>query len=330
VAGPAGRWATATVRRVNEDGTFTVEFDVKDMEIMPYWYGVPPAEVSFNDASLWPAVFARLALNGTLARSDFPAALATLGYPMDADEALGLWDRSYMALFTASAAQAAGRPLGEAEAYRLFLDLGLSAKLCAENLNPHRVRPYFKLYWNQVRMGGRDPAEVRRPVTLDDAVVALGLSAERVDRKAADCLERFERDNGVRLPSALKEFLHLRGVADAVRDCHPNNPGLVEFRHGRWALRRGMRALHLDGEFALPIVVLDNEWAVVFNDGEADARVYVHWDASEGQPEAWLPTAPGLGLFFWDLAQTGLAWYQHTKFQGGKRVRRTDIGLVPD
>jgi hypothetical protein len=35
-------------------------------------------------------------------------------------------------------------------------------------------------------------------------------------------------------------------------------------------------------------------------------------------------------MFFWDLAQTGLAWYQDTKFKGGKPVRRSDIGLVLD
>jgi hypothetical protein len=35
-------------------------------------------------------------------------------------------------------------------------------------------------------------------------------------------------------------------------------------------------------------------------------------------------------MFFWDLAQSGLTWYQDTKFEGGKPVRRSDIGLVLD
>jgi hypothetical protein len=52
----------------------------------------------------------------------------------------------------------------------------------------------------------------------------------------------------------------------------------------------------------------------------------VRWDTKER--EAWRLTAPGIGLFFWDLAQTGLAWYQDTQFKGGKPVKRSDIGLI--
>jgi hypothetical protein len=90
-----------------------------------------------------------------------------------------------------------------------------------------------------------------------------------------------------------------------------------------------MRERQLSGDCALVIIVPhqgDHEWAVVFDDGEDDARVYVRWEAEDG--ETWLLTAPDVGMFFWDLAQTGLTWYSDTKFKGGKPVRRSDIGLV--
>ena len=168
-------------------------------------------------------------------------------------------------------------------------------------------------------------------MTLDDAIAALGLTTGRIDRSAADFLQRFEREQGVQLPATLKELLQRHGVAEAVSDCHPNNPNLVEFRRGDWKLRHGLWDRDLGGDCALTILVPhqgDHEWAAVFDDGDDDARIYVRWD---GEPDdTWLPTAPGIGLFFWDLAQTGLGWYQDTRFEGGKPVRRTDIGLVPD
>jgi hypothetical protein len=69
-------------------------------------------------------------------------------------------------------------------------------------------------------------------------------------------------------------------------------------------------------------------WAAVFDDKEDDARVYVRYDTENG--EEWMLTAPGIGMFFWDLAQTGLTWHQDTRFNGGKPVKRSDIGLVLD
>jgi hypothetical protein len=180
-------------------------------------------------------------------------------------------------------------------------------------------------------MGGREPAEVRRQVTLDDAFAALGLTEDKTDDSTAAFLHGNERESAVRLPVALAEFLCRAGVEDAVVACHPNNPSLVQFKEGEWNLRRGMRGQQLSGDYALVIMVPhqgDHEWAVVFDDGEDDARVYVRWDTEQG--EAWLLTAPGIGMFFWDLAQTGLAWYQDTRFDGGKPVRQSDIGLILD
>ena len=56
----AGHWGAATIRRVNEDGSFTIEPDDKPTLVMPHCYGVTLSEISFNDAERWPAVLGRL------------------------------------------------------------------------------------------------------------------------------------------------------------------------------------------------------------------------------------------------------------------------------
>jgi hypothetical protein len=302
------------------------------MVVLPYWHGVTPAEISFDDGVQWGAVFPRICRKErSFAQADFASAITALGYQIAPDQARQIWIQSCQTLFNLPAEQAENQILDETSSYRLFLHLGLSAKQCAQNLRPGRPEPFFKLYWNQVRMGGRDPAEVARRVTLEDALAALGLRAGRVDHSTATFLRRVEQEHAIRLPTALTELLQCEGVAGAVMDCHSNNPSLIDFRRDQWKVRRGMRERRLSGDYALVIMVPhqgDHEWAVVFDDGENDARVYVRWDAEDG--ESWLLTAPGVGMFFWDLAQTGLAWYQDTKFQGGKPVRRSDIGLVLD
>src|SRR5690606_36622920 len=153
-----------------EDGTFKIEFDEKEMIIMPSWHGVPPEEISFDDARLWPSVFAQLSPEGRpFSRANFPSMLATLGYPMDADQAHSLWDQVCEKLFQGQTAPTQSLALDETTVYQFLVNLGMSAKLCVGNLQTEPRKLYFKLYWNQLRMGGRNPAEVRRPVTLDDA-----------------------------------------------------------------------------------------------------------------------------------------------------------------
>jgi hypothetical protein len=334
LAGPTGRgrWGLATIRRVNEDGTFRVEFDVKEMIVLPYWYGVTPAEISFDDVRQWSPVFARISPDGrSFARTNFADALTSLGYQLPLDHAQVQWDQGCSKVCHVPPEQAESRVLDEATAYRLFLELGLSAKYCADLFAPDKPKPYFKLYWNQNRMGGRDPSELPRPVTLDDTFAVLGLTKSKADRSTAAFLQRLQRDQGLRLPASLAELLCRRGIARAVTECHPNSPRLVEFKASKWKLRRGMREQQLSGDYALTIMLPhqgDHEWAVVFDDGEDDARVYLHWER-DGEA-TWLLTAPRVGLFFWDLAQTGLTWYVDTLFRGGKPVRDSDIGLILD
>src|SRR5438094_10390639 len=92
VAGPDRHWGRATVRRVNKDGTFMIEPDQKPSLLMPYWYGVTPAEVSFRDADRWPAVLGRLT-GGTdrLDEARFSAALTLLGFSATGDQMRRFW-----------------------------------------------------------------------------------------------------------------------------------------------------------------------------------------------------------------------------------------------
>ena len=41
-------WQPGTIHRVNEDGTFDIEFEHKEMTIMPYWYSMTHREISMN------------------------------------------------------------------------------------------------------------------------------------------------------------------------------------------------------------------------------------------------------------------------------------------
>src|SRR5688572_12656050 len=140
----SGEFGAGTIRRVNEDGTFTVEPDVKEMIVMPYWYGVTAAEL-------------------TNAGSDEPN--------------------------------------------------------------------YFRMYWNQTRMGGRQPGEVARPVTMEDALVALGLGGAVVDEAVRAAIAEFEAKEQVKLPTELVRLLVATGVAERVLRTHPNNPELVEVKY---------------------------------------------------------------------------------------------------
>lgn len=334
VAGPDPWWGRATIRRVNEDGTFTIDPDEKRSRLMPYWYGVTPSEVSFNDAGRWPAALARLTGGaGRLSEPDFVRALSLLGFQAADERVHRFWVETCAKRFGIGEAQAAGASLDAEQAYALCLAAGVSAKRLDEALaagGPER--PYYTFYWNLTRMGGRDPAEVRRPVTLDDALAAVGAAGRETDGDAAARLRSFEAAHGIRLPEALKTFFGRRGVGDLIRHSHPNNPDPVTAEREGWALRRDVRGRGVDADFAVTVMLPhqgDHEWAAVFNDGDPDARVYVRWEQEEVESgDVWRLTAPTVGMFFWDLAQTGLAWYRETGFKGGPPTRETDIGLA--
>lgn len=322
-------WRPGTVRRVNEDGSFKIEPEVPET-VMPYWYGVTQTEISFNDSSRWEAIFSRISPDGrSLSLPEFEKAMLSFGFNITPEQSRQFWSASCQKLFQVPAAKAEQEIIDREMSYQVFLNLGIAAKYAAGSLELERPSRYFKFYWNQTRMGGREPAEIHRRVTLADALAALGLARAGVDTSAKRFLERFAREQDTRLPAALVELLCRNGVAEAIADCHPNNPNLVEFDDA-WELRRCMRAQQLRGDNALVIMLPHqghHEWAVVFDAGEDDARVYLGWYSQAG--ENWQLMAPGIGMFFWDLAQTGLTWYQDTLLKV-RTVRPSDIGLSLD
>ena len=302
-------WRSATVRRVNEDGTFNVKFDDEKQIVLPYWYGVTQEEISFGDAQQWRTVLLRLGQKESgVSRANFHEMLTALGYKASAAESNGLWDQGCEKVLGISKDHTESCTLGESESYRLFVRLGIPAKECIHRLDSDAMPKYYRLYWNHMRMGGRNPAEIGREVTLEDGLLSLGLEDAKPDAAAVECLQRFEQEQGIRLPAAVVTLLSRQGCAQAVIDCHSNNPALVDFKKGEWNLLRGMRAQKMDGDYALEIMIShsrDIKWAFVFDDGEEEARVYMRGSSEEAH---WVLVAPSSGIFFWDLTQTGLAW----------------------
>jgi len=331
LAGPGGvRWQPATIRRASEDGTYAIEFDEKEMIFAPLWHGVTRSELSLDDELLWPGVFSNLTSGKpVLAAADFAAALSRTGIDLSEEAAAKFWNDGCQRVF-AGEPNAKVAELNQQQAYQLFLRAGISAKELLERMTPDSGIRYYKLYWNQTRMSGRDPHDVPRPVTLDDAIVAMGATGA-VNPKRQSFFAHFEKESGVNLPENLKSLLCRRGIEKMVKNCHPNNPELVPLDRKQWRLH-GDNDPASNRERALVIMTPhqgDFVWLAVFKDNDQDAQVCLADDDELGSPASWALTAPSLAMFFWDLAQTGLCWFQTTKFRGGKRVRKTDIGLAP-
>ncbi len=339
--GVAGYWEAGSIRRANEDGTYNVNFDTMLNPVMPLqvWFGITAAEISFNDEEQWNHVFSQLASKrrGFLASrnrgfklSDFEFALAVTGLPFQ-QQGIEMWTSSCVRLFGIRESCAGKTTLDSDSAYRLFRSLGMSARYILDCLEQHQRQSYYKLYFNQIRMGGRDPSEIGRLVTLDDAFAAMGVAAGDMDSGRMEFVEPFEKSQNVKLPTTLKEFTCHRTCTDGIRRCHPNTPHLLDPRFDMWEFRRGMREHGLNGDCAIVMMLPDQgliEWLAVFDDGERDARVYVSWESEEGT--IWHMQSPTIGMFFWDLVQTGLAWYQDPFYRKDRYVKRTDIGLMLD
>jgi hypothetical protein len=332
VAGPADRWARATIVRANEDGTVTVEFDVKELIVLKYWYGLTLPEISLDDDRLWAELFDQFT-QGTRAmgRAEAIAALRRVGFGIADEHVQSGWQQICQRALEIPPEEADDLVLDSALAYQMFLHLGQSAKSCLDRM-AGRKQPYGKVYWNQTRMGGRDPAEIARPVTRADTLAALGLAERGVDAAAMKVLQEWERANSIALPQAVKKIVTHSGIGPAVCDCHPNNPQFMPLPSGK--LYRGLLVQSLAGDLGLTFLEHhDLDWCFVFEDGEPDARVYLHWQGDDGD-DCWQLAAPSVDFFLWDLAQTGLAWHLETEFYTkikgtpGPRIERNDIGLI--
>lgn len=321
LASCGGPWGHGTIRRVNEDGTFDLTLDDEALSLHPLWQGVTRSEVSIDDEARWPAVFSRIAPSGVLRHADFAAALAATGAAVETERLAGFWRREVAQLARVDEDAAAHATLGSPDAYRLVRRAGFATQ--AFELDPRAPQPF---YWNQTRMGGRAPSEIARPVTLADAYAALGI-ADVVDAKAVGRLEALETKLGVLVPETLRALATRRDIEATFHDAHPNEPSLLPI--DAWT------RIPFEGTDFLAFVEPhqgDHVWAVALAaDGRpADGRVMVLVldDDDEAKVVASRHVADGVAFFVWDLAQTGLVWFQTTKFEGGRPYRRTDIGIA--
>lgn len=329
LARPDGRWAPATIASVLADGTFRIEPDVPAMQVMPHWHGVTAAEMSIGDEQRWSPVFERIISDRAgLSRHDLSRTFGRLGIDVDADVLDRFWVTTCQSLWQLDATAAANVRLDTARAYEMIVAAGLSARqLADEVLRGVAPRQYNSFYWNQTRMGGRDPSEVARPIAVADALDALGLADVEADpRRLGDAIA-FGKRHGVELPANLLEVLGAAGIADAVWSSHPNNPELIN--PTAWELSTGLEPFGLEGEAGIEIMAPhqgDHTWAAVFDRGERDARVYLKW--IEGERAHWQLLAPSIAMFFWDLAQTGLTWFlMHQGSVQGRAIEPTQLGL---
>lgn len=319
-----GRWRPATILAAHPDGTFKIEYDEKELVFLPTWDGVPAEQIVVGDEARWPEVYASLTSDVSgLGLDDFCGAFARLSSLATSDELRSFWRAACEALFQTASAESDGLRLGPTEAYRLFLRAGVCARSFAEPFDPGLPR-YVGLYWNQLRMGGRDPRDLPREVTIDDAFVALGLRRGAVDPARLSALRAAETRERLSLPAELIELLSHSDVEAAVKDIHPNNPDLVP---PPWSPedihRRGDRPT-LPEAFAVPLMEHQaGVWSAAFSAGDARAQVFLERD------EDFFLVAPSIAMFLWDLAQTGLAWWSDPTRRERRSVARTDIGLRP-
>lgn len=270
------------VASCNDDGTYNLAPDDGSDE----WFGVTPGELSADDAAQWPAVFARLCSTPAgLSRADFGAALKAIGITLPDDKL----DASWM-----SEASDLASPLDVDDSYELVTGWGMSA---VSFTRPVHTR--FILYWNDTRMGGRDPSELE-PVGIADTLAILELTAAPDDVTALDA---FEATHGITLPATLRALWTKQGVLAAIKDSHCNNPEPQP--PSAWKVER------TDGSIAVRIMLPhqgDHAWWAVFPEGGSDAQIKISFN--EDEPPVRL-IAESLAFFFHDLASTGRCWAAH-------------------
>lgn len=310
LACPGGPWAEVTIVRCNEDGTFNV-VPVGSDSFLDEWQGVTRPELSIDDEAQWPALFERLrGGRAGLGRDQLWRALDAIGLVLTADQMATYWAAQCGALLDRTD-DLDRVVLDLAQAYRLIRASGYCANMLAA---PPAAGELFRLYWNEIRMGGRDPADVERPIGLADTLAVLGLSAAGDDLDGQQALAGFELAHGLRLPATLRGLWTRIGALDAICGSHCNNPEPCPV--GAWTLRRDVdRAL--GGELAARIMTPhqgEHAWWAVFADGADDAAIAISF-ADDGPPLRRV--AASLAFFFWDLAETGRCWYLAEADDGG-------------
>lgn len=316
-----GNWELSEIKRVNEDGTFNVE-PVKSRAIFGALnYGVPLTEIRFNDRDCWDECFAKLASDpGGLSINDFSNALKLSGLVGPPAVVKKFWN-SYCKE-TLHLPKSTTNLLDAESAYGMFVEAGMSATKLMSSDTASNTSKYQTIYYNSIRMGGRNPSEIAREVTLHDAFMGLGVEDMPDDAARLEAMVLFEAEHDIKFPAALRSFLAKKDIETVLSNDHPNGPRLIEIK--KLAVRN-VADSGLKGDRAVAVLTREEfQWHAVFSQGDADARIYVTNSDRELSPQFRL-VAPTVGMFFWDLAQTALLWYQD-RFEN-VQFPRTDIGI---
>ena len=306
---------------------------------MPYWYGVLDHELSFDDEKHWPSIFQRLPNNG-LDLASLEELLKLSGITPDRAQIEKHWIKACAKLFGLKENETPPFSLDESQSYKLIVQFGLSASelnaLDSGRDLPQTFPSFYQLYWNATRMGGRDPRSVPRKVTLQDCFEALGLEA-KIDPVLRTAIRDWERAVDIKLPPNIIDFFSQSNIVQAVKDCHPNSPELLP----EWSNRRSAQLKPFkdplrdfpdpegQGRVALEIMWPHQgsfRWYAIFSQDSEDVEIYVQLFGQGSK--IWKRQSMSLPFFFWDLAQTGLLWWEVTQFRGGKETLETDIGLA--
>jgi hypothetical protein len=266
---------------------------------MSTWEGLTAAEVAIDDEAAWPALYETLrGASAGMGREEVRAAVERIG-PRVGDEPMRtFWTEKCAELFPGREPE--GLLLNVDEAYRFFQSVGYcTRRLSGPEGDPALHR--FKLYWNQVRMGGRDPAEVGRTIGVDDALAAIGLEGTGEDPARAAAVLAFGARERLVLPAELVSLWARPGIEDAIRDSHCNNPEPIRLED--WTVSR-------DDDDSVAVRVMlphqgDHAWWAVLRAGATDAEVWLSFE-EDGAPIRRV--AQSLAFFVWDLAQTGRCW----------------------
>ncbi len=266
----------------NDDGTYNLAPDDGSDE----WFGVTPGELSADDATHWPAIYARLCSTPAgLSRADFGAALKAIGITISDAKLDESWTREAPDLASL---------LDVDDAYELVTGWGMAA---VSFTRPAPTR--LILYWNDTRMGGRDPGELE-PIGIADTLAILGLTGAP---ETATELDAFEATHGITVPAPLRALWTKQGVLDAIKASHCNNPEPQP--PSAWTVERTADTIAI--RIMLPHQG-DHAWWAVFPAGGSDAQI--KFSFAEGRPPVRL-VAESLAFFFHDLASTGRCWAAH-------------------
>ncbi|MEL6345945.1 MAG: hypothetical protein AAFV53_22730 [Myxococcota bacterium] len=274
-----GRWLDCLVKRRCDDGTLIVEPSRPSSLVLSEWVGITQAEVCDDPEAAWAPIFVRYARHGMMDLSAF--------HRLARDRGIDITIEGLRPHLCKVAPKHGVDPevlqFTQDQALDSFKDMGGSPLIDPPD------SPWYRYYWNQIRIGGRDPSETGDK-TIEDALSALFL----VPGDDLTAMEAWEAANPVTLPKVVRLLLSSPGVHRAFRDSHSTWPALVP-----------VEELTPQTEGADTVMQLvthrgDSSWWIRWRPGQDDPSV-----ECRASGEANKPVAPTLSYFLWDVASTG-------------------------